>query len=228
VVATSGNYLSHLAEMGRGAPRQTTSFIVSPTSLIGSGEPIRLPATHPTMVDWEGEFCLVFSRHCHAVSPQEAMDHIGGYTIYNDVSARDWASRVETTDSRQAILAWRSNVMFKQFPSFGPLGPVVTTADEVHDVDELRLTTTVNGEVMQDDLVGDMHFSFSEIISEVSATYAFAPGDILTMGTPAGVGFARDPQIFLSPGDEVAVTVDGVGTLRNPVVTDAHIHHNYW
>jgi 2-keto-4-pentenoate hydratase/2-oxohepta-3-ene-1,7-dioic acid hydratase in catechol pathway len=218
MVATSGNYRSHLAEMSAPPAARTHGFIVSPRSLAGSGSPITLPAAHPEMVDWEGEFCLVLGRACHEASPAEAARCIAGYTIFNDVSARDWAGRARSPDPAEAVRAWRNNILFKQFPTFGPIGPAIVTADEIPDPAGLELTTAVNGRIRQRDLVGNMQFTFGEIVSQLSEVYQFAPGDVVTTGTPAGVGFAQDPPVFLRDGDEVTVSVTGIGCLRNPVI----------
>jgi len=219
VVATSGNYLSHLMEMRVSRPRDMSSFLVSPRSLCGSGHPIQLPPDFSQMVDWEGEFCLVMRRKCYRVSPEEAMDCIGGYTLFNDVSARDWVAETSSRDVGSAVGAWRKNLMFKQFPSFGPIGPVIVTTDEIPEPASLQIETAVNGEVMQLDTVGHLARSFGQVVAELAMVYQFEAGDVITLGTPAGVGVARSPQRFLRAGDEVTVAVPEIGVLRNPVVT---------
>jgi len=219
MIATSGNYLSHIAEMGMPPPAKTHGFIVSPHSLTGHRAPIQLPPEHSGMVDWEGEFCAVLGRPCHRASAAEAAASVCGYTLFNDISARDWAGGLGDPAPSRAVAAWRNNILFKQFPTFGPIGPAIVTADEVGDPAELVLTTSVNGEVVQRDRVGAMQFTIGEIISQLSEVYAFRAGDVVTTGTPAGVGFARQPPRYLAPGDEVCVEVAGIGALCNPVVT---------
>lgn len=218
VVATSGNYLSHLAEMGVTRQAPVSSFLVGPHSLVGDLAPIVLPPDHPGMVDWEGEFCVVFGRPCHRASPDEARECVGGYTLFNDVSARDWVARTRSAVPREAVTAWRNNILFKQFPSFGPIGPAIVTVDEVPDPGGLELVTAVNGEVVQRDRVGATQRSIGELLAELSAVYRFEPGDVVTLGTPAGVGMAMSPPRFLRAGDEVTVSVAEIGSLRNPVV----------
>ncbi|TDW24190.1 fumarylacetoacetate hydrolase family protein [Kribbella kalugense] len=218
VLATSGNYLSHLEEMGVTAAAPLNAFIVSPRSLVGDGQPIVLPAGGSGMVDWEGEFCVVFGRNCHRASAAEAMACVAGYTLFNDVSARDWVARGRPRDPEEAVVAWRNNIAFKQFPSFGPIGPAIVTVDEIPDPAELELVTTVTGAVMQRDRVGRMRRSIGEILAELSLVHRFEPGDVVTLGTPAGVGMAMSPPRFLRAGDEVTVSVAGIGRLRNPVL----------
>ena len=171
------------------------------------------------MIDFEGEFCFVFGRVCHDVSADEAMDHVAGYTIANDVSARDWVPEFFGADGKfDAIHAWERNIMGKQLPSFTPCGPVMTTADEIADPHDLQVTTRLNGEVMQSTKTDDLIFKLPEMISYFSKWYYFRPGDIVTTGSPAGVGFGRDPKVFMKPGDVVEVEIEGVGTLSNPLV----------
>ena len=219
IVSTSGSYRSHNAEMNAPPPREPSGFVKSSRAVIASGEAIRLPAAQATMVDWEGEFALVIGRPCHNVTPEEAMACVAGYTAFNDVSARDAASSFGgATDPRGAVFAFNRVVFGKQFPTFAPLGPAILTCDEVPDPRELRMETRVNGAIMQSTDVGDTVFTFSQIIAHFAQWFNFLPGDIVTTGTPAGVGFARTPPVFLKPGDVVEVEVDRIGVLRNPVV----------
>jgi 2-keto-4-pentenoate hydratase/2-oxohepta-3-ene-1,7-dioic acid hydratase in catechol pathway len=219
-VACGGLYVSHRKEMGLDGdpPRRPDSYLANPNALVGSGRPIVLPAEAPDMVDWEGELCLVFGRPTSRVDPETALDHVAGYTIYNDVSARDNVPDLFSTDARTAVAGYVANVLYKAFPTFGPLGPWIVTRDELPDVAEARLRTTVNGQLMQDELVGGLTASIAEVVAAVTEVYSFGVGDILSLGTPAGVGYARTPQVFLRPGDVVEVSVEGIGTLSNPVV----------
>jgi 2-keto-4-pentenoate hydratase/2-oxohepta-3-ene-1,7-dioic acid hydratase in catechol pathway len=218
VLATSGNYLSHIQEMGMPPPRNTHSFIKCGSSLVGHRAPIELPVDHGTMVDWEGEFCVVLGRDCHRASPKEADEAIAGYTLLNDISARDWVGAMRSPQPAEATAAWRNNILFKQFPTFGPIGPCIVTEDEIEDPLDLVLTTTLNGEITQRDRVGAMQFTPGEIVSQLSAVYRIRAGDIVTMGTPAGVGLARTPSRFLVNGDHISVSVEGIGALENHVI----------
>ncbi len=222
ILSVGLNYYRHLAEMeGTPAPDHPSAFQKNVGSLTGSGKPIVLPPQCPDMVDYEGEFCFVFGRTCHNVGRDEAMDYVAGYTVANDVSARDWVGEVFAAEGTfPAALAWERNVMGKQLPTFTPCGPVVTTADEIDDPNDLLLEFRLNGEVLQSTRTDDLIFGIPEIIAYFSQWYRFAPGDIVTTGSPAGVGFGRDPKIFMKPGDVAEVTLEGVGSLRNPVVAD--------
>ena len=213
-------YREHLEEMGAPIPEEPTWFVKVPSSVTGPGEPIRLPADHGEMVDWEGEFSLVIGRPCHQVGRVEAMDYVAGYTIVNDVSARDWVGPALDPEQTplEAIMAWGKNIAGKQYPSFTPMGPALVTADEIEDPHDLRLITKVNGEVMQDAHTSDLIFRVDELIAYLSQWHALQPGDVITTGSPSGVGFARDPKVFLRDGDLVEISVTGVGTLSNPVV----------
>jgi 2-keto-4-pentenoate hydratase/2-oxohepta-3-ene-1,7-dioic acid hydratase in catechol pathway len=170
------------------------------------------------MVDYEGELCAVIGRVCHNVPAKDALDYVAGYTLTNDLSARDWVpglAQAKTTP--QARHAWDLNHMGKQLPGFSPLGPALVTADEVGDVSTLTLTTRLNGAVMQHAATSDLIHSVATSIAYFSRWYTFLPGDILSTGTPAGVGYGRDPKVFLKPGDLVEVEVSRVGTLTTRI-----------
>ncbi len=209
-------YRTHLQEMKKTdnpeVPEDPSAFIKNNNSIIGSGAAIVLPPQCPDMVDFEGEFSLVFGKHCHNVAIEDAMESIAGYTIINDVSARDWVHIYRETNDPEI------NRMGKQLPTFCPMGPAVVTCDEVGDPHDLDIQTTLNGEVFQSSNTSDLIWMIPQLISYFSRWYPFAPGDVLTTGSPAGVGFGRDPKIFMKPGDIVSITVEGVGTLTNPVV----------
>ncbi|NJP94803.1 fumarylacetoacetate hydrolase family protein [Nonomuraea sp. FMUSA5-5] len=220
VLSTGMNYRTHLQEMRNVAPPQLPyAFIKVRETLTGHGHPIVLPRRFPYMVDWEGELTVVIGRTCHDVPEDEAMAYVAGYTLANDVSARDWAGEFYAATGKVDVLqGWGRAINGKLFPTFLPCGPVLTTADEIADPHDLRLTTTVNGTVMQSASTGEMIFSIARLVSYFSQWYRLRPGDMITTGTPAGAGYARDPQIFLRPGDVVTVGVEGIGELRNPVV----------
>ena len=220
ILSVGMNYHRHLEEMDNvPAPAHPTAFLMVRTALTGAGQPIIVPPQCPDMIDFEGEFCFVFGRSCHNVVAGEAMDYVAGYTIANDVSARDWTAPVFTAkESFEAIDAWNRNLLGKQLPSFCPCGPVIVTKDEIADPHDLQLTLSLNGEVMQSSNTDDLIFGLPEIISYFSRWYEFSPGDIVTTGSPPGVGFGRDPKVFMTPGDTVEVDIEGIGKLSNPVV----------
>jgi 2-keto-4-pentenoate hydratase/2-oxohepta-3-ene-1,7-dioic acid hydratase in catechol pathway len=219
VVSAGMNYGGHLKEMNTPIPERPTHFLKSPRAVVGPGAPIVLPPSNPDMVDWEGEFCVVIGRPCHNVSAKEALDHVAGYTIANDVSARDWVAPVfAATGIMGPIHAWERNILGKQFPSFCPLGPTLVTRDEIADPGALKLTTRLNGKIMQRANTNDLVFGVRELIAYFSQFYLLRPGDVITTGSPAGVGYGRNPKVFMRPGDTIEVRIDGIGTLANPVV----------
>lgn len=216
------NYGEHLKEMNTPAPDQPTGFVKGSHAITGPGRPIVLPKQCPEMVDFEGEFCIVFGRTCYNVSEAEAMDYVVGYTIVNDVSARDWVAPVfQANGAMPAIQAWERNILGKQFPTFCPMGPVMVTRDEIKDPHDLDLKTTLNGKIMQSTNTSDLYFKLPQLIAHFSRWLRFGPGDIITTGSPSGVGYGRNPKVFMKPGDTIAVTVEGIGTLSNPVVAQS-------
>jgi acylpyruvate hydrolase len=223
VFSTGGAYRAHLEEMKVAGPQTPVGFIKCQASITGPDSPIVLPRQAPGMVDYEGEFSCVIGRTCYNVSPDEAMQCVAGYTIVNDVSARDWVADFLRPGSSpvEAMRATLLNLMGKQFPTFCPVGPVVVTADEIPDPHDLTLATRLNGEVMQHARTADLIHRLADTISYFSRWYRFVPGDIITTGSPQGVGYARNPQVFMKPGDVVEVEVSGIGILRNPVVAEA-------
>jgi 2-keto-4-pentenoate hydratase/2-oxohepta-3-ene-1,7-dioic acid hydratase in catechol pathway len=223
VLSTGTAYRAHLAEMKVGAPQAPGGFLKNAAAITGTGWPIVLPPQAPGMVDYEGEFSCIIGRACHNVAAAQAMDFVAGYTIINDVSARDWvpgflgAKGSPMEVSRAAGL----NILGKQFPTFCPIGPALVTVDEVPDPHDLQLTTRLNGKVMQSAHTGDLIFRLAETIAYFSRWYRFSPGDVITTGSPDGVGYARNPQVFMKHGDVVEVEVSRVGILRNPVMEAA-------
>jgi 2-keto-4-pentenoate hydratase/2-oxohepta-3-ene-1,7-dioic acid hydratase in catechol pathway len=218
VVAAGANYRSHLEEMGEEQSDDLAWFVKSPNALIGTGHPIRIPAGFPDKVDFEGELCVVFGEACHDVDPDDALSYVGGYTVMNDVSARDaLAGLAMASTPAEGRYAWMNMLLGKQFPTFAPMGPAVVTADEIADPGDLRLTTTVNGVTMQDASTSDLAVGIRELVARLSRYFSFAPGDVLSTGTPSGVGAGRRPPVYLRAGDVVAVEVKGVGALVNPV-----------
>lgn len=220
ILAGGMNYHGHLGEMKTPVPEKPVSFVKSSAAVIGPEAPIVLPRAAPGMVDWEGEFSAVIGKPCHGVRAAEALDYVAGYTLINDVSARDWVTPVfAATGIMGPIHAWEHNLLGKQFPTFCPLGPAIATADEIPDPGSVQLTTTLNGQVMQSANTDDLVFSLEKLIEYYSQFYRFRPGDIVTTGSPSGVGFGRDPKVFMRAGDTISVQVHGIGALSNPVVS---------
>ena len=212
------NYHEHLKEMKTPVPEKPTAFTKSVASIIASGDPIILPSGHPGMVDWEGEFTVVIGKPCHRVKAAQALEYVAGYTIVNDVSARDWVTPVfSSTGIMGPIHAWEHNLLGKMFPTFCPMGPVLATRDELPDPDDVRIVTRLNGQLMQDANTDDLVFSVAKLIEYYSQFYRFLPGDCITTGSPSGVGFGRNPKVFMKAGDVVEVEVKQIGILRNPV-----------
>ena len=206
VVAIGLNYLDHIRESGLEPPAKPLVFAKFPTSVIGDGAEIRLPLEITERVDWEVELAAVIGTRAHKVPVEEALDHVYGYTVANDVSARD----LQFADGQ-----W---VRAKSLDTFCPLGPVIVTADEVPDPQALHLVCRVNGEVVQDATTDLMVFGVAELISFCSQSFTLEPGDVLLTGTPWGCGEFMDPRRSLAPGDVVECEIDGIGVLRNPVV----------
>ena len=192
-------------------PKIPAGFLKNANIVIGPGEPIVLPPQCPDMVDFEAEFSIVIGRPARNVSEADAMDYVAGYTLINDVGARDWNDRSGNAEP------WTFIRMAKNLPTFCPLGPVVATKDEVADPHNVRMTLTLNGRVMQDACTDDLIHTIPKHVAYYSRYYPLDPGDIISTGSPAGVGFARDPKVFMRAGDRVEITVPEIGTLANPV-----------
>jgi|TARA_B100000029_G_scaffold37163_1_gene34955 acylpyruvate hydrolase len=219
ILSVGMNYHAHLKEM-QNAPAlpYPPAFLMTHQALNGSGKPIVVPPQCPDMIDFEGELCFVFGKYCYDVSENEAMDYVAGYTIANDVSARDWVAPVFKAEKPfEGISAWDRNLLGKQLPTFCPCGPVIVTKDEIPDPHNLQLTLTLNGKVMQSSRTDDLIFNLPQIISYFSKWYRFSPGDIVTTGSPPGVGAGRNPPVYMKSGDLVEVEIEGIGKLSNPV-----------
>lgn len=200
------NYRDHAAESGAELPSEPIVFSKAPTSVIGPGEPILLPAASDK-VDYEVELAFVIGKPGKNVSAEAAMEHVAGYTVLNDVSARDYQRE---KPGGQWHLA-------KSFDTFAPLGPWIVTADEIPDPHRLALRCVINGKTMQDSNTSEMIFRIPEIIEYLTRVLTLETGDVVATGTPPGVGFARKPPRFLRSGDIVQCIVEGIGTLENPV-----------
>jgi 2-keto-4-pentenoate hydratase/2-oxohepta-3-ene-1,7-dioic acid hydratase in catechol pathway len=203
------NYRDHAAESNSPIPVNPMLFIKASNTLNNPGDPILVPR-RSSMIDYEGELCAVIGpRACKNVSKAEALDYVFGYTIANDVSARDW--------QREKSLGGGQFARGKSFDTFCPIGPYITTKDEVGDANQLRLKTTLNGQVMQDHTTADMIFDVPTLIESLSSTMTLRPGSVILTGTPHGVGFARTPPVWLKAGDVVSIEIEKLGTLTNPV-----------
>ena len=212
------NYHEHLKEMKTPVPEKPAAFTKSVASIIATGEPILLPASNPDMVDWEGEFTVVIGKGGYRIPAAKALDHVAGYTIVNDVSARDWVAAIfSSTGIMGPIHAWEHNLLGKMMPTFCPMGPCIATRDEVPDPDDVKIVTRLNGQVMQDANTDDLVFGVAKLIEYYSQFYRFQPGDCITTGSPSGVGFGRNPKLFMKAGDTIEVEVSGIGVLSNPV-----------
>jgi 2-keto-4-pentenoate hydratase/2-oxohepta-3-ene-1,7-dioic acid hydratase in catechol pathway len=205
ILAIGMNYRAHVAEMGREPPEFQYWFNKQRTSIAGPGDPIVLP-TVSTMVDYEGELAMVIGRRCQHIPAARAMEVVAGFTIINDVSARDWQWRTPTF------------TMGKSFDSHAPCGPWLVTTDELVDPGGLALRTWVNDELRQDSTTADLIFDCAALIEYLTTAFPLEPGTIIATGTPAGVGAGSHPPRFLADGDVVRIEIEGIGTLTNPVV----------
>lgn len=201
------NYADHVAEAGLEAPSFPVFFNKQVTCIVGPGDPIHRPRVS-TMLDFEGELALVIGRRCRHVPASRALEVVGGYLVANDVTVRDWQFKAPTM------------TLGKSFDTHGPIGPWLVTADEVPDPQDLRILTRVNGQVMQDASTREMIFDCARQIETLSTAFTLEPGDIVSTGTPAGVGIARRPPVLLAPGDIVRIEIEGLGVLENPVIEE--------
>ena len=218
VLAGSMNSRGHLAEMHDEIPSYPCAFHKVRSALAASGDDIQVPPDHAQMIDWEGEFCAVIGTRCHRVAPEDAPRHIAGFTLMNDISARDFVLPFITAKGpAPTAIAWERNVLGKNFPTFCPIGPVLATRDEFPAQFDYLMQTLVNGEIVQSSSKADLVFGIAEMVSYFSTFYVFQPGDIISMGSPPGVGMASKPQRFLKKGDVVEVRVAEIGTLRNRI-----------
>jgi 2-keto-4-pentenoate hydratase/2-oxohepta-3-ene-1,7-dioic acid hydratase in catechol pathway len=204
VICVGLNYREHVREGGAEVPQRPLLFAKLTTAMIGPGDPIIIPPD-TNEVDYEAELAVVIGRRCRGASVDEALDYVAGYTCMNDVSARDFARA-----DGQLVRA-------KSQDTFGPFGPYLVTRDEIPDPQALTIRCSVNGQVLQDSSTGDMIFPVRELIAFISRGITLVPGDVISTGTPPGCGFGRKPPVFLKPGDEVVVDIDGIGRLLNPV-----------
>lgn len=217
IVGIGRNYAEHAREQGAAVPDAPMVFTKNPASVCGSESPIiiprvcQVPGPNGGQVDFEGELAVVIGQSdrgaCRDVARERALEHVLGYCVGNDVSARWWQK------SGSGGQFFRG----KSFDTFCPLGPFVTPAGEVGDANNLRLVTRLNGVVMQDDSTAKMIFSVAQLIAELSRGMTLLPGTVILTGTPAGVGMARTPPVWLKDGDVIEVEIESLGVLRNTV-----------
>jgi 2,4-didehydro-3-deoxy-L-rhamnonate hydrolase len=204
IIAVGLNYRDHAAESEVAAPAAPVTFTKWPNCLVGDGDDIVIPAG-VDQVDWEAELAVVIGRTAKDVSVDDALSYVSGYTCMNDVSAR----RIQSDEGQ-----WSRA---KSFDTFGPIGPRVVPAADIPDPQNLEIIARVNGEELQHANTKDMIFGVAELISRLSQGLTLEPGDIITTGTPAGVGAFRTPPIFLADGDVVEIEIEGIGVLTNRV-----------
>jgi 2-keto-4-pentenoate hydratase/2-oxohepta-3-ene-1,7-dioic acid hydratase in catechol pathway len=205
IVCIGLNYRRHVQESGAVVPTKPVLFAKFPNTLIGHGAPIVYPRV-TTQLDYEGELAVIIGRRASRVAVADALGYVGAYTILDDVSARD----LQFGEPQ-----W---IRGKSLDTFAPVGPYAVLPDDGFDPATFWIRTTVSGEVRQDSSCSDMVFSVAEIIAFVSEAITLEPGDILSTGTPSGVGLGFDPPRYLSPGDTVSIEIEGIGVLTNPVV----------
>ncbi len=210
IIGIGLNYRQHAAEGGKPVPQRPMWFMKTTGSVAHPGDPIRLPAAS-AKVDYEGELAIILGTDTLNATRETAVDHVLGYTIAIDVSARDW----------QFELGGGQFCHAKSYDTFCPLGPMLVTPDELTDPDNLRLITRVNGEVRQDSTTADMVFDVRSLIAFLSTDRTLPAGTVILTGTPSGVGYARQPPTWLQDGDTVEVEIEHIGTLSHAVVGPA-------
>lgn len=208
IICIGLNYRDHAIESNLPIPETPTMFAKFPTAVIGPGAPIVLPKAS-TKPDYEAEFAVVIGKGGRHIPEARWREHVFGYTIVNDVSARDF---------QMATSQW---MIGKTFDTFAPIGPAIVTADEIEDPHALAISLELSGDIMQQSNTSNLIFGVPRLIAYLSSVFTLEPGDIIATGTPSGVGFARTPPRYLKAGDEVRVRIAGIGELYNPVVAEA-------
>jgi 2-keto-4-pentenoate hydratase/2-oxohepta-3-ene-1,7-dioic acid hydratase in catechol pathway len=206
------NYKEHVNEIGFELPKHPALFMKNPSAITNPDDPIIIPrvCSQKPEVDYEVELAVVIGRTAKNVSASKALDYILGYTIGNDVSARRWQKHAGGGQ-------W---VRGKSYDTFCPLGPVLVTKEEISDIQSLRLTCSLNGQIMQDANTSEMIFSVAELIAYLTEDTTLLPGTVILTGTPGGVGYSRPSPVYLKHGDILELKIDGIGTLTNPVRTE--------
>lgn len=208
IVCLGLNYADHAREQGLEPPKQPLFFLKSANTICATGDPITLPP-NSTQVDFEAELAVVMGKRGRRIPLERAFEYVAGYMILNDVSARD----MQYSDRQ-----WFRG---KSCDTFAPCGPWIVTADELGDPHRLRISSSLNGQTMQDSNTSNLIFKVDTLISYLSQSLTWEVGDIISTGTPPGVGVFRKPPVFLKPGDLVSISIERVGTLTNPVVAPA-------
>lgn len=207
IICIGTNYAEHAREMGGEPPSIPVVFNKFPTTIIGPGDDVMLPSIS-SKVDFEAELVVVIGRQGKQIPREKAMEYVFGYCCGNDISARDWQKE---KPGGQWLLG-------KTFDTFAPLGPMIVTADEIADPHSLNIQLRLNGQTMQDSSTNQLIFSIDFLISHLSQFATLKPGDLIFTGTPPGVGAGRKPPLFLKPGDQLEVEIEGLGILKNQVV----------
>ena len=210
ILALGINYKKHGDETAISYPEQPVLFLKATTSITGHEGPIILPAAGPDHVDYEAELAVVIGKKAKNVMPDEVMDYIMGYTCANDVSARDWQFEMQKGQ-------WARG---KSFDTFCPLGPWIVTKEEIEDPNNLSIRAILNGQTVQESRTSNMIFNIQQIVSNLSRSMTLLPGTVILTGTPEGVGFTRQPPLFLKAGDIVSIEIEKIGTLTNRVVRE--------
>jgi 2-keto-4-pentenoate hydratase/2-oxohepta-3-ene-1,7-dioic acid hydratase in catechol pathway len=209
VICIGINYVPHMEETNFERPGEPVVFAKLVSAITGPTDPIVLPKAAPRRVDYEAELVVVVGVGGRDIDTARAMEHVAGFTVGNDVSARDWQLK---KPGGQWLLG-------KSFDTFLPLGPWIASPDEIADVARTHVRCTVNGEVLQDDVLGNLIFDIPTLVAYVSQVATLEPGDLIMTGTPGGVGQSRTPPRWLADGDVVETSVDGIGSITNPVRT---------
>jgi 2-keto-4-pentenoate hydratase/2-oxohepta-3-ene-1,7-dioic acid hydratase in catechol pathway len=223
VILLAGNYAAHIAEGGgKAVEREQTFpyFFQKPptTTLTHPGDPIQIPRVSPDHIDWEVELGVIIGRACRHVTEKDALRHVAGYTVCNDVSDRRFRINPKRKPrEKDAFFDWQHG---KWHDTFLPMGPCVLSAAAVRDPQNLPIRLKVNGKMMQNANTSQMIFSVAAILSILSSFVTLEPGDIIVTGTPSGVGHARKPPVYLQPRDVVEAEIEGIGVLRNPVAAE--------
>ncbi|MDG1022924.1 MAG: fumarylacetoacetate hydrolase family protein [Flavobacteriaceae bacterium] len=205
IVCVGLNYAKHAAESGMDVPKEPVLFFKATSALVGPNDAIIIPKGS-VKTDWEVELSIVIGKKASYVAQEEAMDHIAGYVLHNDVSEREF--QLERSGQ------W---VKGKSCDTFAPLGPFIATRDEINDPNNLHLWLKLNGEIMQDSATSDFIFNVQQVVSHISQFMTLLPGDIISTGTPFGVGLGLTPPKYLKPGDVVELGIEGLGTSRQEV-----------
>ncbi len=217
IIGVALNYRDHAEETGRAPPERPMLFFKSITSIVGHNDYIIIPR-HLEKVDYEAELVVVIGRKGRNIPIDHAFEHVLGYTVGNDVSARD----IQFGFKNHTLHSWA-----KSFDTFAPIGPWIVTSDEIGDPNKLDISLRLNGEVMQSSNTENMIFNVAYLVSYVSQGISLCPGDLIFTGTPAGVGAARKPPRFLKSGDVVEINIQGIGTLKNKVILEGELVENW-